>query len=633
MKKISAKGDLADEPASRLLKPSAVTNRRPVSHRPLMLFHRPIFLLLAVLLAAIAPAALRAAAEAPRQAIARAALIEDAEQQRAAIAALAGQGDEIIRELLVAWRSDEFFIFTAPDGAKIPVRLTGKKDDQNSQDAVRVDTGEPIKDAAGQPRRLTGSDLKAVEHDTSLRRAMKAVLDLLDLVSPDTVKRRKAVETIALAQDATKLPVLQDRQKAETDPSVLRALREAVALIQLNDPKDETRLAALAELKELHTLSSTDFIKRTLKDAEDKKNTAVAAAATAALKAVESHRSAVDFFGTIFRGISLGSILLVGALGLAITFGLMRVINMAHGEMIAVGAYTTYVVQNVFGAGITLPFFGANLKLPGFGFETTSAAYQWYFIAAIPLSFLTAALVGIALERSVIQFLYRRPLESLLATWGVSLVMQQVLKLMFGSNNVQVSSPSYLSGNWTVNDVLLGWNRVFVIGFAFLIVGGMWLVLTKTPLGLLIRASMQNRTMAACMGVRTERVNMMTFGLGSGLAGLAGAFLSQIGNVGPSLGQNYIIDSFMVVVVGGVGSIVGTVISAFGIGGVDQILQQYLPDIAPGLAWVPGIGGFLQNLAQDAAVFGKIMVLGAIILFLQWKPSGLFVTRSRTLDE
>jgi urea transport system permease protein len=299
--------------------------------------------------------------------------------------------------------------------------------------------------------------------------------------------------------------------------------------------------------------------------------------------------------------------------------------------MIAVGAYTTYLVQNFFGTGLTIPFFGLSLPLPGL--NLTGTAYQWYFLVAIPLSFFAAALVGIGLERSIIRYLYRRPLESLLATWGVSLVLQQIFRLMFGANNVQVSSPVYLSGHWTVNEVLLGWNRVFVIGFALLIVLGMWLVLSKTSLGLLIRAAMQNRTMASCLGVRTERVNMLTFGLGSGLAGLAGAFLSQIGNVGPSLGQSYIIDSFMVVVVGGVGSLGGTIISAFGIGGVDQVLQQYLPDWAPGLSWVPGIGGFLQNLAQDAAVFGKILVLGGIILFLQWKPAGLFVTRSRSLDD
>lgn len=570
-------------------------------------------------------------ADTPRQIIARAALAEDAAQKRELIASLTGQGDDAIAVLLEAWRTDALFVYTAPDGAKIPVQLGAEKDAAETQAAIRVDTGAPLVDAAGKSLRLVARDLTAVEHNAALRRAMRAVLDLVDLSAPSTAKRLKAVQTIALAQDAAKLAALEARAKIENDPSVQRALREAIALIQLKDASDTVKLAAVGELEKLHSLASTDFLNRTLKEAETAQNSALVQATRAALRAVESHRSAVDFFGTLFRGVSLGSILLVGALGLAITFGLMRVINMAHGEMIAVGAYTTYLVQNVFGAGVTIPFFGLSLALPGM--NLTGSAYQWYFVAAIPLSFLAAALVGIALERSVIRFLYRRPLESLLATWGVSLMLQQCFRLMFGANNVQVSSPSYLSGNWLVNDIIFGWNRVFVIGFAFLIVFGMWLVLTKTPLGLLIRASMQNRTMAACMGVRTERVNMLTFGLGSGLAGLAGAFLSQIGNVGPSLGQGYIIDSFMVVVVGGVGSIGGTIISAFGIGGIDQVLQQYLPNIAPGMGWVPGIGSFLQNLAQDAAVFGKILVLAGIILFLQWKPAGLFVTRSRSLDE
>jgi urea transport system permease protein len=210
----------------------------------------------------------------------------------------------------------------------------------------------------------------------------------------------------------------------------------------------------------------------------------------------------------------------------------------------------------------------------------------------------------------VIRFLYRRVLESLLATWGVSLIMQQLFRLVFGANNVQVNSPSWLLGNFTVSDVILGYNRIFVIAFAILIVAGTWMLLTKTPLGLFIRAVIQDRDMAACMGVPTERVNMLTFAFGSGLAGLAGAFLSQIGNVGPSLGQSYIIDSFMTVVVGGVGSIAGTVVSAVGIGCSDQVLQQVL----------------------GSPVLGKIMVLVVIILFLQWKPGGFFPTRSRSLD-
>jgi urea transport system permease protein len=593
------------------------------------MFSRVPALALALLLAAAVPPL--AAADSPREVIARAALAAEAARQRDLLVSLAGRADDSIAPLLDAWRKDALFVYPAPDGTKIAVQLAGGKDGAGAQAATRVDTGAPLLDPTGRPLRLIGADLTAVEHNASLRRAMKAVLDLADLAAPDPARRAKAIAAFGLAQDTEKLPALLARRAIEPDPAVQRALREAIALIQLKDPKEEVRLTALGELKELRSLASADFIGRALKEATDAEQPAVVTAARAAARAVETHRSAVDFLGTLFRGLSLGSILLVAALGLAITFGLMRVINMAHGEMIAVGAYTTYLVQNIFAEGITVPCFGLSVGLPGLGL--TGNAFQAYFLAAIPISFLTAALVGIALERSVIRFLYRRPLESLLATWGVSLVLQQVFRLMFGANNVQVSSPTYLSGNWLVHDVILGWNRVFVIGFAILIVFGMWLVLTKTPLGLLIRASMQNRTMAACMGVRTERVNMLTFGLGSGLAGLAGAFLSQIGNVGPSLGQGYIIDSFMVVVVGGVGSLGGTILSAFGIGGIDQVLQQYLPHVAPGLTWVPGIGSFLQNLAQDAAVFGKILVLGGIILFLQWRPAGLFVIRSRGLED
>jgi urea transport system permease protein len=326
----------------------------------------------------------------------------------------------------------------------------------------------------------------------------------------------------------------------------------------------------------------------------------------------------VNFIGTIFHGLSLGSILLVVALGLAITFGLMGIINMAHGEMIAVGAYTCYVVQNIFGSGfgfsITLPFsFGGKMLSFGLhtpGFNATGWWYESYYLFAIPLSFLMAALAGLAIERTVIRFLYRRPLESLLATWGISLVMQQLFRMVFGANNVQVNSPSWLLGHFSLNDVTFDYNRVFVIVFAIVIVVGTWLLLTKTPLGLMIRAVMQNRAMAASLGVRTARVNMLTFAFGSGLAGLAGSFLSQIGNVGPSLGQTYIVDSFMTVVLGGVGSIVGTVCSAFGIGTADEVLQQ----------------------TTGSPVTGKIVVLVAIILFLQWKPGGLFASRSRSLD-
>ena len=301
----------------------------------------------------------------------------------------------------------------------------------------------------------------------------------------------------------------------------------------------------------------------------------------------------MNFFGDLFRGLSAGSVLLLIALGLAITFGLMGVINMAHGELMVVGAYSTFVVQNLF--------------VSAFGAE--SLAFHFYFIAALPVAFAAAALVGLGLERGIIQFLYKRPLESLLATWGVSLALQQTFRLVFGPANVQINAPAWLQGSASLNDVLFAYNRLFVIGFAALVVFGVWLALNRTSLGLLVRAVMQNRQMASCIGVRATRVNMFTFAFGSGLAGLAGACLSQLGNVGPGMGQLHIIDAFMVVVSGGVGNVLGSVAASLGIGTVDQLLQPIL-----------------------GAVMGKILVLFAIILFLQWRPGGLFPTRSRSLD-
>jgi urea transport system permease protein len=457
--------------------------------------------------------------------------------------------------------------------------------------------------------RLPAADIEAAETDAALRQAMKGVLDAFALAASAPATRLKVVAEYGLAQDLARLEALQARQAVETHPRVQRALREAISQIRLKHDDVEKRTAAARDLGQMGSISSRDALKTLLEETPDTpENSALRAEATKALVAIGTHMRWANAYGTAFRGLSTGSILLVVAIGLAITFGLMGVINMAHGELIAVGAYTAYLVQHVFGDGLTLSPFGKTLSLPGL--HTTGWIRDCYFIAAIPLSFLAAALVGIALERGIIRFLYRRPLESLLATWGVSLVLQQLFRLVFGANNVQVDSPSWLSGNWTVFDVLFGWNRIFVICFAVLIIAGAWAVLNKTSLGLLIRAVMQNRSMAACMGVRTERVNMLTFGLGSGLAGLAGAFLSQIGNVGPGLGQDYIVDAFMTVVVGGVGNLLGTVLSALGIGLIDQSLQQIL--LSP--------------------VLGKILVLGGIILFLQWRPAGLFVTKSRSLE-
>ncbi len=544
----------------------------------------------------------------PREVIAKAAATEDAAERLALIKTLLGRGDADLPVLMDAWRRDQIVLFKDADEKTIPVTLTGEADENDARAALRVDNSKPLVDAEGKPVLVVLDDWSTAPHDGLLRRGMKAVGDLIDVASPDLATRIQAINTVGFSQDPEKLPALLARAEVETESKAKTALREGIALMRLKSEDRSEQLAALADLRELHTLSSADFLRNAKREAEAIKDKEVAAAAAKAIYEVDSHRTAVNFFGTIFRGISLGSILLVVALGLAITFGLMGVINMAHGEMIAVGAYATYIVQNIFASGMAISPFGFSIKIPGM--ETTGWLRESYFLFALPISFLAAAAMGIVLERGIVRFLYRRPLESLLATWGVSLVLQQLFRLIFGANNVQVGSPSYLSGNWTINDIIFGWNRVFVIGFAGLIVLGTWLVLTRTPLGLLMRAVMQNRQMAACMGVRTQRVNMMTFAFGSGLAGLAGAFLSQIGNVGPSLGQNYIVDCFMTVVVGGVGNIAGTVFSALGIGLADQSIQQ-----------------ILRN-----PVIGKILVLVAIILFLQWRPAGLFSTRSRSLD-
>ena len=506
------------------------------------------------------------------------------------------------------WKSGEIFLSDDPSGGVSPVTLTGSADGDESFATVKVADGTPLMSADGKAVRINPKEVEFAETDSGLRRAMKEVSDLVALANPDLTKRIRAIQDSAIGQKLDKLPALQLLRTTEKNPDAVRALDESIAIIQLRSTVPEERVAACRKLGEIQSLSALDTVKAILAESQAAKDKPMIEAAGDAVKSIERHLSMVTAAGTVFRGISNGSVLLVVAIGLAITFGLMGVINMAHGEFIAIGAYATYVIQNIFAQGLKLSPFGFSMSIPGMSLG--EGGMSLYFVAAIPASFIVAALVGILLERSVIQFLYKRPLESLLATWGVSLVMQQLLKLIFGSNNVQVSSPSWLSGTWTISDVDFGWNRVFVIGFAILLIFVTWLVLNKTSLGLLIRAVMQNRNMAACMGVRTERVNTMTFAFGCGLAGLAGAFLSQIGNVGPSMGQLYIVDSFMTVVVGGVGNILGTVISAVGIGMSDQTLQQYLGN----------------------PVIGKILVLGAIILFLQWRPAGLFVTRSRSLD-
>ena len=295
--------------------------------------------------------------------------------------------------------------------------------------------------------------------------------------------------------------------------------------------------------------------------------------------------------GAAFSGISLGSILLLVALGLAITYGLMGVINMAHGELMMIGAYATYVVQGVF-----QKFF------PG--------AFDWYLVAAVPLAFLTSALVGAVLERGVLRFLYGRPLETLLATWGISLVLMQLVRSLFGAQNVGVENPAWMSGGVQVlSNLTLPYNRLVIIGFAIAVLMGMGYLIGRTRLGLFVRGVTQNRPIASCMGVNTARIDTMAFALGSGIAGLAGCALSQVGNVGPDLGQSYIVDAFMVVVLGGVGQLAGTVYAALGLG----ILNKFLE------GWA-------------GAVLAKIAVLVLIIVFIQKRPQGIFAVKGRSAE-
>jgi urea transport system permease protein len=311
----------------------------------------------------------------------------------------------------------------------------------------------------------------------------------------------------------------------------------------------------------------------------------------ATLRSVEASLAWGDKAGALFSGISLGSILLLVALGLAITYGLMGVINMAHGELMMLGAYATYVVQGLF-----------QKYLPG--------SFDWYLVAAVPAAFATSALMGAALERSVIRFLYGRPLETLLATWGISLMLMQLVRSVFGAQNVGVENPSWMSGGVVVmGNLQLPWNRIVIVGFALSVLLGMAFLIARTRLGLFVRGVTQNRPIASCMGVNTARIDTYAFALGSGIAGLAGCALSQIGNVGPDLGQGYIVDAFMVVVLGGVGQLAGTVYAALGLGVLNKLLE----------GWA-------------GAVLAKIAVLVFIIVFIQKRPQGIFAVKGRSAE-
>jgi urea transport system permease protein len=423
-----------------------------------------------------------------------------------------------------------------------------------------------------------------------MRRELDAALAAVRLFSPDRGERAGAIALLRDRADEAMLPLIDKARAAETDDELKAQLGrlEATVLIASGDPA--RRLAAAKALGDSDQPAVRGLLIERLADGVEG-DAQVRTALKLSLDAVDSRLAWGERLGVLFTGVSLGSILLLVALGLAITYGLMGVINMAHGELMMIGAYATWLVQDVFRA-----------HFPG--------AFDAYIVAAIPAAFLASALVGAVLERTVIRWLYGRPLETLLATWGISLVLMQSVRSLFGAQNVQVENPSWMSGGVAVaSNLTLPYNRIAIVAFAALVLGAMALVIARTRLGLFVRGVTQNRRMAACTGVDTARVDTYAFALGAGIAGLAGCALSQVGNVGPDLGQSYIVDSFMVVVLGGVGQLAGTVVAALGLGVLNKLLE----------GWA-------------GAVLAKIMVLVFIVVFIQKRPQGLFAMKGRTAE-
>lgn len=426
-----------------------------------------------------------------------------------------------------------------------------------------------------------------------LRSVIDSALSGFKLFSQDAAVRLRAAKDLMNNPEKGQLPLIEKALAQEKDEQVKTVLMQVKAMINLHSADAAERKAAAIALADTTDASLQPVLQGMLNKNTDgsyvEPDADVRAAVSVALKSLEHHLTMVEFAGKVFYGISLGSILLLAALGLAITFGLMGIINMAHGEMLMLGAYATYVCQSIF-----------RTYFPD--------AINAYLIVAVPVAFLFTALVGIVIERLVIRWLYGRPLETLLCTWGISLVLMQAVRSIFGAQNVEVANPSWMSGGMTVfGSLVLSYNRLIIIAFSLVVVVIVWLILNKTRLGLFVRAVTQNRQMADCVGVSTSKIDMMTFGLGCGIAGLGGVALSQLGNVGPDLGQGYIVDSFMVVVLGGVGQLAGTVIAAFGLGEINKFLE-------------PAMG----------AVLAKIMVLTIIIIFIQKRPQGLFALKGRS---
>ena len=454
---------------------------------------------------------------------------------------------------------------------------------------VRDATGKHLDASTGRAVSTPPADLAVVRVNNRLRSQIEAALGTLTLASADPIKRIQAADAIFKSRDGKTLAALSAAIEKEKDPAARRAFERARAAVVLTDDSalGADRRTAMKVLADRGDQDSVALLRGTLLGAKDAD---FAKALVTAIDEVEKRQRFRETAQNFWYGLSLGSVLLLAAIGLAITFGVMGVINMAHGELVMIGAYTTFVVQEVLRA-----------VAPGW--------LDWSLAIAVPLAFLTSGLVGLAIERGVIQFLYGRPLETLLATWGVSLILQQTVRTAFGPTNREVSSPSFMSGAFDVAGVSIAYGRLSIIIFTLVVFALLLVLLKATPLGLQMRAVTQNRRMASAMGIRSSRIDAMTFALGSGIAGIAGVALSQIDNVSPNLGQAYIIDSFMVVVFGGVGNLWGTLVSAFFLGIANKFLEPFA-----------------------GAVLAKIAILVLLILFIQKRPRGLFALKGRAIE-
>lgn len=444
----------------------------------------------------------------------------------------------------------------------------------------------------GNPVDISSVELRSPRVNNAIRRVLLPSIAKLKLLSKKPEDRLLAVEQLLNSPKSENLELLEKVLQKETNEDVREGLSLAVAQINLESDDTKKKLDAIKGIGEYGDIRFRSALEGMLEKNEDgsflEPDPTIRSASAEALKSINLRQFFVNQIANFFYGLSLGSILILAALGLAITFGLMGVINMAHGEMLMLGAYTTYVVQNQFQ-------------------ESFPQWFDGFLLCAVPVAFVVCGLVGMILERTIIRHLYGRPLETLLATWGISLILIQTIRWLFGAQNVEVANPSYLSGGVQVfQGVVLPYNRISIIVFTIFVVALVWVLLQRTSLGMQVRAVTQNREMASCMGISTHRVDLLTFGLGSGVAGLGGVALSQIGNVGPELGQLYIVDSFMVVVLGGVGKIAGTVAGGLGLGVVNK---------------------FLEPMA--GAVFGKIIILVLVIFLIQKRPQGIFAHKGR----